>query len=110
MRVLWLLVLLVGCAHPTKQVVTTSLETLIEEQARVGAIAGSPELQEAARKLSKAVVDGSLEALSDDDRAVLLEARSKRRCMQPSCKPRAHRYRAGWSVWRRASASRSQTC
>ncbi len=76
MSALWLLLLLGGCAHPTKQVVTTSLETLLEEQATLGAIAGSPELQEAARKLSMAVVDGSLDALRDDDRAVLLEART----------------------------------
>ena len=94
MRALWLLVLLVGCAHPTKQVVTTSLETLIEEQARVGAIAGSPELQEAARKLSKAVVDGSLEALSDETPRTTLRApagNGSGRCREPRRKRRRRR-------------------
>jgi hypothetical protein len=65
-----------ACGPSTKKVVLTSLDTLAQEQATLGTIASSPALQDAARKLSTAVVDGTLDALSAEDRAKLLETRT----------------------------------
>jgi len=70
--------LLSACAPSTRTFVGTGLDTLYDDRAQLERLAGSPELQEAARSLAAAAVQGGVDAATDESHSKRIEAQTER--------------------------------